>query len=469
MTAVLLGTVVFLSLSGIPHKASADTVAVLQKKPAVQVVSVPSQNPTTIPTVFRFTRDLQTGSRGADVRYLQILLNRDTDTTVTKSGEETGYFGAKTKSSIVKFQSKYFSEILSPAGRKKGTGIVGSFTRVKLNNLLSATVNASEPLSSTQSTTTATSTPLVLASTSPQTFATGTTTPEEPILPFNEINIKTREALVNILCTTKRGGVFEPLSGSGVIIDPHGVILTNAHIGQYLLLKDLYVPNFIDCLVRAGAPATARYRAKLLYLSPLWVEKNFKKITEDEPAGTGKNDFALLLITESARPDIFPLPTAFPYLPIDTSDTIIARAGTVLIASYPAGFISGISIQKDLFPASSIVTRGQVFNFGGDSTLPDLFSIGASPLAQEGSSGGAVVNPFGKLIGILTTSSAGATTGERDLRAITLNHISRSFKEHTGDDFSKLLEGNFSKSAENFNRTIAPTLKKLFEDELSKD
>jgi len=37
---------------------------------------------------------------------------------------------------VIKFQEKYKDEILGAFGLTKGTGIVGSFTRTKLNSLL---------------------------------------------------------------------------------------------------------------------------------------------------------------------------------------------------------------------------------------------------------------------------------------------------------------------------------------------
>lgn len=298
-----------------------------------------------------------------------------------------------------------------------------------------------------------------------------TTTPiaaveQSQTVSLNDINKKTRAALVNIICTTLRSGSFEPLSGSGVLIDPRGVILTNAHIAEYFLLKDYLVPDFVQCVIRAGEPARNRYKAKLLYISPLWIQTNYKKIRLAEPTGTGENDFAFLLINESINQETLPLPREFPALALDFSDESLRAHNQVIAAAYPAGFLSGISIQKDLYPSSSVVTIGEAFTF--TEKTADLFSIGGSLLAQQGSSGGAIVSSAGKLIGLIVTATDAAATGDRDLHAITPSHIARGFERDTGFALEQFLASDLAETAKSFNENVAPALTKLLESALQK-
>jgi peptidoglycan hydrolase-like protein with peptidoglycan-binding domain len=94
-----------------------------------------------IPSGFRFEKNLKYQMIDPDVKYLQIVLNSDSETRLAQTGpgspgNETEYFGPRTKAAVIKFQEKWAEEILSPWNLTKGTGYVGKTTREKLNELL---------------------------------------------------------------------------------------------------------------------------------------------------------------------------------------------------------------------------------------------------------------------------------------------------------------------------------------------
>jgi hypothetical protein len=95
-----------------------------------------------VPNDFTFNRHLALGSRGEDVKYLQIVLNSDPETLLREDegvgyiGSESEYYGYLTVEAVRKFQEKYAEEVLEPGGFWRGTGYVGDNTIKKLNQLL---------------------------------------------------------------------------------------------------------------------------------------------------------------------------------------------------------------------------------------------------------------------------------------------------------------------------------------------
>lgn len=278
---------------------------------------------------------------------------------------------------------------------------------------------------------------------------------------YNELNSKLRDATVNILCFNNSSGYFSPASASGVIIDPRGVVLTNAHATQYFLLKNYRYDDAISCEIRTGSPARSAYKADLLYISPKWVQDNKDNLKEEISFGTGEDDFALLLIKSTLNQDKDIL-EQFPY--IELSNEKIKIEDSVVITGYPAEFLGGISIQKDLFLVSTISSIKSLFSFYDTST--DLFSIGDVISAQAGSSGSPVINTKGELIGIITTSTVENTTKNRDLRAITIDHINNSLETYEDLNIEELLSYNLQETSKNFNENIAPSLLEILTKDL---
>ena len=97
---------------------------------------VPTKNNSeTAISSFTFKNNMRQGSTIGDVRKLQEFL-KSMGSGIYPEGTISGYFGPLTYKAVVRFQEKYFDEVLAPLGNKKGTGLVGEYTRKKLNNLL---------------------------------------------------------------------------------------------------------------------------------------------------------------------------------------------------------------------------------------------------------------------------------------------------------------------------------------------
>ncbi len=275
------------------------------------------------------------------------------------------------------------------------------------------------------------------------------------LIPSATLNEKARGALINIICTTTRGGSFQPITASGVFIDPRGIILTNAHAAQYLLLSR-YAPQYgLSCVGRTGSPAYPRYTLDLLYLPPSWVAANKENIIKENPTGTGEFDFALLYVSGAVGTNN--LPASFNYIPPSTSEPSLDATLPYLLAGYPAGFLSGIFVQNNLYASSATLTPTEFATFG--ETDIDLISFGGSVLAQKGASGGpAVDSEKGELAGIMVTIASAAQTGDRDLRIVTLAHMNRAIKQTEGVTLTEFISGNISERAADFSRRYATLL-----------
>lgn len=285
--------------------------------------------------------------------------------------------------------------------------------------------------------------------------------------PLSELNEKTRAALVNIFCTTKAEGPLKPITSSGIFIDPRGVILLNAHAAQYYLLRNYRQPGFMDCLVRTGSPAKISYRAEPLYISPLWIADNKQIIREEKQTGTGEHDFAFLLVTESL--DGSSLPSSFPFLPLIEKDSEIEDypEANYLLSGYPAGFLGGTAILRDLYQLSTVSQVKKFFTFK-ENTL-DLISFGGTILAQRGASGGAAVSDLGgKIAGIIVTTSEAKETGDRDLHVLAGSHINRSLREDTGYTVKEFLSGNLQELLLDFSTFLSPRLTAALQAEIEK-
>jgi len=249
-----------------------------------------------------------------------------------------------------------------------------------------------------------------------------------------------RAALVNIICYVPAGSGLHSISGSGVIVDAKGFILTNAHIAQYFLLTD----RGVDCTVRAGSPAADRYDARLAYIPSAWLVANADVLTQTAPSGTGEHDFAFLSITGSATSAA--LPVEFPSLPLAQ---VPPPAGTpVVIASYGAQFLASSQVQSSLFPTIVFGSVKEVYTFVANTI--DVLALGGSAAAQEGSSGGGVADVSGELVGTITTSTIEGATDSRSLDAITASYIRSAYASATGGALDLLLAKSPATAAADF-------------------
>jgi len=283
--------------------------------------------------------------------------------------------------------------------------------------------------------------------------------------PATSIEALIADALVNVYCQYKTETYIRTTTGTGFFINQKGVILTNAHVAQFLLLEDTgNTTHDVDCVIRSGNPAVPKYKAELLYISPTWILQNAQLITEESPIGTGERDYALLYVSKTL--DNSPLPTYFPSLPIDIE--LLPRSirdTTVLTAGYPAGALLRNGADAKLTPVIARSQIGSLYTFG--SNYADLFSISESAVGEHGASGGPIVTPNTKnVIGLIVTKGDTQTEGERSLRAITVSYIDRTIIQETGFSLAQNMYGDVAYRGLLFKNIMSPFLARLLEKEL---
>ena len=263
------------------------------------------------------------------------------------------------------------------------------------------------------------------------------------------------EAIVNIFCTFRGTDYVRTTTGTGFFIDADGVIMTNAHVAQFLLLAEAEASGEAQCIIRSGNPASPQYTAGLLYIPPAWVQENVGELYEAQPMGTGERDYALLYV--EGMVDDQPLPTTFPALPF-SSELLSTRMrdASVVVAGYPARDLLAQGSSVDLIPRSADTSVSELFTFG--SNRADIFSIRGSVVGEQGASGGPVLNSDGEVIGMITTRGDDTVDGAGSLRAITLSHVHRTMLEETGFSLAENLDGNLALRSQVFANTLTPFL-----------
>ncbi len=272
------------------------------------------------------------------------------------------------------------------------------------------------------------------------------------------------EALVNIYCQYKTDTHIRTTTGTGYFINTKGVILTNAHVAQFLLLEDTEdIVRDVECVIRQGNPAKPTYKAELLYISPTWIFENATLIDDEAPRGTGERDYALLYVSESIVKS--PLPTQFPIIPVDTNLLSHGLVGTnVLSAGYPAAKLIKNGPDAKLEPVVAESAVNTLYTFG--SNYADIFSISDSPVGEQGASGGPVVHPDRYAIGLIVTKGDEILEGTHSLRALSLSYIDRTMIEETGFSLPQNMLGDVALRGSIFKEAIAPFLTQLLTDEL---
>jgi peptidoglycan hydrolase-like protein with peptidoglycan-binding domain len=372
---------------------------------------------------YKFNQNLTIGSTGPDVIALQhFLINKGYLTSISTP---TGYFGNGTQTALSQFQS---ANGISPA-----SGYVGPKTRIFLNLLTASISSLSSIIGGSSSSIAIGDTPSSTTSTDVSSNQ-GSSQVDPPVLPINP------QVIVGIVCyadltyTNQNTGytVTGPSntmwdSGSGVIIDKNGDILTNRHIvilaDQFTTITDNNgnnIPVKISARVNhcdvgqlpasSILPTTDQIQTINPYVQLSVLGYTAQPAFISNPAGLSDNeiglaDFAILKITGVSQSGptfgIASVPSSFPYATFLPVQPLTKIDGLVVTYGFPGNISQG---QGNFF--QTLIMEGSIghflsMDFGDDYYADTPLTIHTNMEIAHGRSG----SPLfwrGYVIGLVT-------------------------------------------------------------------
>jgi hypothetical protein len=266
-------------------------------------------------------------------------------------------------------------------------------------------------------------------------------------------------SLVNIFCSQTVGKFKKTITGSGVLINLDGTVLTNSHVAQFPLVADSN--SSVVCIARIGSPAQTVLSVKTAFISPEWVKTNGKYINSGGGPETGQSDYALLNISypDGRKLNMYPTPLAEMYTPVGT---------TITAASYPADILATKGVNSALYIKKESLRVDSLFTFKGvDSNHPDIIETSDSTIGQGGSSGGALINEKGSLVALITTVVDGSTSNKKKIHGVSVNHVQDELNNYYTGGLSNVSKYGSSAIIKDFNSTKRSSLTSILTGYLS--
>ncbi len=252
-------------------------------------------------------------------------------------------------------------------------------------------------------------------SVTPEPTPLSTPAPELPRLSDQEIYERYSKAVIQIFCK----GEKETFSASGVIVNSRGLVLTNAHVAG--IVKRV---GESSCQARRDNPASPFGKITVVFQAD-----TAKKITDTE---VPQRDVAFLKISEASRDFTF----------ADLSLENAREGETLLTLGYPSEFLASISAELNSNLVFSVLRVDGFTDIDGEKTTAEGYVFRGGLALQQGSSGTALVNRQGKVVGLIFATTKAKTTDDRQGIGLMVSYINKIMQLETGQDLEEFIAAN---------------------------
>ncbi|MEN9921453.1 MAG: Trypsin-like peptidase domain [Candidatus Parcubacteria bacterium] len=281
-------------------------------------------------------------------------------------------------------------------------------------------------------------------------------TPTSLVFEDTQKSFDVRDVVVNIICIEKTSSFTRLSTGSGVVISPSGLILTNAHVTYPFLKSPQFGTNTYSCSVRRENIPNFGYNAELVYYPSDWLNENKDIIKDPSPVGTGENDYSLLQITSGIGPTKV---GTFSFASTAVTTNNLKKGLDITAAGYPSSN-SGV-FEIDTKPGLKIAQTQIVDFFTFNTQSFDVLQTGVNNVAHRGSSGGGIFNE-NNLYGIVVTTNSNSNGSY--INALTLPYIKKDFEADTGLNFDSFIKYPISSLENTFNSKFKEKVSKIISE-----
>lgn len=229
--------------------------------------------------------------------------------------------------------------------------------------------------------------------------------PPAPSLTERQFYDRYAPAVVQIFCRTSR----EIFAASGVIVNERGLVLTNAHVGDIVRSS-----GETNCQARHGNPAE-----RFAGIQIIFIASTTEKIPETD---VPQRDVAFLRLVGPEEP--------FAVAPIGL--TFIERGTTLLTLGYPSEFLESITTTSHSNLVFSSLRVDEYADVDGNALSAEAYVSKGGIALQQGSSGTALFQPSGHVVGLIFATTRGATTAEREGIALTTSYMDKIVRLEAG-------------------------------------